>query len=188
MGSLTGDGEVHRRVSLADQDSLATGLQVRIEVEVLEPTIRDAHTARVRITTTNEGRRRALSVGTGPCRLFNRETSTSNEPPGLILHAPDSSHHIDRETNRWVRDTPPATSRAFRGYGCPPRVFEPGESVSDEYVVWQDYQVAGYLRPGTYRWETPIQIWDGPATEHAEPTTSHWGFSLLVQEPDSLTK
>lgn len=183
MDSLTGDGDIHRRVALADQDTVLDGLQVRIEVEVLEPAIRDAHTARLRITTTNEGGRRALSVGTGPCRLFNRAASTSN-PSGLILHAPASSLHIDRETNRWVGDTPADTPRVFRGYGCPPRVFEPGETVSDEYAVWHDDQVAGYLVPGIYRWETPIQIWDGPATEDIEPTAIRWGFALSVAEPD----
>ena len=62
-------------------------------------------------------------------------------------------------------------------------MFGPGESVSNEYVLWHDYQVAGYLKPGIYRWETPIQIRDGPATEGIEPAAIRWGFALTVEDP-----
>lgn len=184
--STTGDGEIQRRVSLADQDSMADGGEIRVDVEVLEPTIADAHTARLRVTTTNEGAKRKISIGTDGCELFNRSHGGSDHPRGLWLHAAFITDHIDRKGNRWVADQPSDEPRAYPAYGCLPKEYDAGESVRNEYDVWDDYQVDGYLEPDTYRWEEDVSIWNDPSTAgDADPdTTITWGFSLTVEKPD----
>lgn len=96
-GSPAGDGEIQRRISLSAQDSIADEHQIRIDAEILEPTITESHTARIRITTTNEGSKRALPVASDGCELFNRAKRGSDEPPGLWLHNPASVENIDRD-------------------------------------------------------------------------------------------
>ncbi len=193
-GCLAGgnSGSHQRRVSVADQDSLVDDHAVRIAPEVLEPEITDEHTARVEITTTNEGPKRALSVDTGDCAPFNRGERGSDDPPGLWLHDPNRAGGIDRDDPRWVRDAPADRNRGFDAYGCSLRVYEPGESVATEYVVWDDYRVDGYLDPGTYRWETDVEIYSMDAVEVQTGSTARrdgdpdasvtWGFSLAIED------
>lgn len=184
-GTTAGDGEIQRRVSLADQDSVADDRELRIEVEVLEPTITLAHTARLRITTANDGAERKVSIGTDGCELFNRSRGGSDRPRGLWLHAAFITDHIDREDHRWVADLPPEEPRAYPAYGCLPKEYDTGESVRNEYDVWDDYQVDGYLVPDTYRWEEEVSIWNEPSTAgNGDPdSTIIWGFSLTVEQP-----
>lgn len=177
--------ETQRRVSLAEQDSIAADHGIRIDADVLLPTITDVRTALVRITTTNEGQKRALSVGTGNCGLFARGDGGSAEPPGLWLHSPNYAVNIPRDGDRWTRD-PSAGPRLFTAEGCHTTEYDDGESLSNWYVVWDDYHVDGYLEPGTYRWENDVSVWNDPAGATSDPpdATARWGFSLTVERPD----
>lgn len=175
-----------RTVMLESQDEVPDTHQVSINVDVLEPAITNSHTARIRLTTINEGPARSLSVGPDQCNLFNRNRAGSDDPAGLWLYQPEETEYLERKGERWVPDRPPSQPRSFAAYGCTPRFYESGESVQTEFVVWDDYRVDGYLKPGTYRWEEDIRIWeDTKARDSDTPSTTFtWGFSLAVERGD----
>lgn len=175
-----------RTVSLEHQDEVPQRHQVSVDVEVLEPAITAAHTARIRVTTTNEGPARSLSVAPDMCNLFNRNRAGSDDPEGLWLHQPENSPDADRKGERWVLDRPQSKPRSYAMYGCLPRAYESAESVSTEYAVWDDYRIEGYLQPGTYRWEEEIQIWDDTDAKDTDSpsATFTWGFSISVEKAD----
>lgn len=183
-GGSSGGGSLQRQVSLADQDAVAGDHELRINVELLEPSITDTQPARVQITTTNEGPRRALSIGIDGCVLFNRDRGGSDEPPGLWLHTLETAKNIERTENRWVRDAPADQLREYLAYGCRPREYDAGESVTNKYEIWDDYRVDGYLDSGTYRWEEEVSIWHDPSSAEEADTTLTWGFSLTNEHPD----
>jgi hypothetical protein len=170
-------------VSVVGIDPVPDDLDLSIDIELLEPKITADHTARLRISTTNNGPERAISLGTGQhCHPFNRTLSVS-DPAGLMLQHSGINRTNDRKENRWELDLPPDESPAYRMYGCPPRVYAVDESVNDEYGIWHDYRADGYLNPGRYRWERAVQVWDGPVTDGVEPTSElSWGFSLTIED------
>jgi len=178
--------KIQRQVILSCQDSLPEGYQIRINVEVLEATITADHAAQIRVTTTNNGPKRALSIGTDGCDLFNRSRGASDEPEGLWLYRPEWTNHLTRKEGKWVLDRPSDQPQAYQAYGCAPTVYDSGESRSTEYVVWDDYRVDGYLEPGTYRWEEDVQIWEDASAEpgDSQSATAMWGFSLTVKKPN----
>lgn len=183
MESSNNDDEIQRHVSIVGRDPIAKDLEVRIEVEVLQSTITSNKTALLQFTTINNGPERAISIGTGQhCHIFNRADGNSDQPQGLTLRRPHSMKSIDRKGDRWELDLPSDASPGYRMYRCPPKVYAPGESVSDEYEIWHDYRVEGYLNPGIYRWEKDIRIWDTPNTEGVEPSTITWSFTLNLAD------
>jgi hypothetical protein len=194
-GSTTRDTDeptsetVQRRVSLAEADDTEREYDLRIDVELLEATIAASHTARLRVTTTNEGEQRRLSVGTGACTLFNRSRGAS-EQPGLFLHPPGSDEWIDRDSDRWTRDADPSRPRSWAAIGYENRVYAEDESVTNEYAVWDDYQVESYLLAGTYRFEESVRVLQPDDsltnTPDREPIAEFdWGFDLTVADPES---
>lgn len=181
--TTTHDGGIQRRVSLASVDDVPAKHRLTIEVELLESTVTAAHTARLRVTTTNTGPKRKISIGEGTCNLFNRDSGLSEEP-GLVLHSPESTEWIDRSGSRWVPDRPSDEPRAYAAYGCLSRIYPKGDSVANEYVIWDDYQVAGYMTPGTYRFAEPVRIKHPDDGLDAEPTADFtWGFSVAIEKP-----
>jgi hypothetical protein len=183
------DEPVQRRVSPAGADDTEREHDLRIEVDLLEATVTPAYTARVRVRTTNEGPERRLSIGEDGCSLFNRDGGAS-DPPGVYLYPPDSAKWLDRAGNRWTADADPGDPRAWAAYGCLSLGYAPGESVTNEYFVWDDYRVDGYLRPGTYRFEEPVRVLppDGPTTStpDREPIAEFdWGFELTITNPET---
>lgn len=178
------EGTRQRTVALESQDEVPDSHRVSIDLEVLEPAITTAHTARIRLTVTNEGPARSLSVGADNCNLFNRDYAGSDDPAGLWLYQPEQTEYLDRKGEQWVPDRPQSEPRAYPMYGCLPRSYESGESVHTEYVVWDDYRVDGYLQPTTYRWEEEIEIWEERnARDTDQPSaTFTWGFSLSIEK------
>ena len=180
LASMTFPG-VQRRVSIADQDSVPDEYEVSIEVELLQPVVTDSHPAQLEITTTNEGPERALSVGPRWCGLFSRGRGTV-EPEGLRLRVPGRFFEgMRRDGNRWQRD-PSSPSGFTPAHGCVPTLYEPGESVTNEYELWDDHTVEGYLEPGTYRFETELGVRDGPYADETHDSFT-WGFSLTIENP-----
>ena len=172
-----GEGStIQRRVSVANVEEVPERYQVDIDVGLLESTVTAGHTARLRITTTNEGSRRKISIAEGKCGPFNRLSGLS-ETPGLILHRPSRTQWIDRAGNRWLRDRPADEARVIATYGCVNRVYAAGESVVNRYHVWDDYQVDGYMTPGTYRSAEPVRIKPPDAGFEAERPPSSRGSS-----------
>ena len=171
-----------RRVSLDEQDSVPGEHDIQIEVEVLESTVTASGTAQLRVTTTNEGPQRALSVGTEGCAILNRQDCLS-EPPGIWLYQIDKADSISRDSERWI-PKPADRWSGFASYGCPSTQYDSGDSVCTEYKVWQDHRQDGYLQPGTYRWETGIRVGNQGQQADDHPSFT-WGFSLSVAVPDN---
>ena len=183
-GTPTPGEGLQRTVSVASVDSVPSVYEVEMDVELLRSRITDARSAHLRITTTNTGSRRSISVAPDDCSLLNRSKGGSDQPSGLWLHDPDTARHIDRDGNRWEADRDPDEGRAYAAYGCLKKEYAEGESVSNEYVLWSDYRVEGYLEPGTYRWEEEVSVSEGDTpTGTAGENTFMWGFSLSVSEP-----
>jgi hypothetical protein len=156
-----------------------------IEAEVVEPSVTDEHPARVAVTTTNDGRKRDVTGGDGMCCLFNRSGGAS-EPGGLWLHRAGSTESIERDGDRWTRDRAPGDPRAYAAYACLPTTFATGKSLTNEYYVWDDYRVEGYLRPGVYRFAEEVTVVEpnGDLTEEADVLANfEWGFSVRVEQP-----
>jgi len=170
-----------REVSVAEQDSVADRHRLRMDINLLESRINAEQTARLRVTTTNEKSRRGIAVAKGSnCPLFIESGAGSDEPEGLWLNGPG----VGPINDRWVKDRPTDEPRRSSQEGCPLKWYDPGESVRNEYAVWDDYQVAGYLVPGTYRWEETIRIWNDSPVDPADPdTTITWGFALSIEVP-----
>lgn len=175
--------EIQRRVLLKHQDAVDDQYDMRIQVELLREVITDKYTAKLRITVKNEGPKRAFSIGTEMCDLFNRSKGGSDNPKGLWLYSAGDTDHIDRKETKWTSDLPPDKLPGYSAYGCLPRVYGAGESLSNEYEVWDDYRIEGYLEPDRYRWREKVRIWENPDPElGATPTnTVTWGFSLQLK-------
>lgn len=178
------DADTLRRVSVAERDAVDDDHAVRMNVEVRRRRVTDRRTARFAVTTTNTGPRRALSVGSGGCALFNRSEGGSDDPAGLWLYRPERAASVDRAGSEWRADRPADASRVYQAYGCLPVAYGPGESRTTEYVLWDDYRVEGYLTPGSYRWETDVGVWtDADPGAGDDPSGEFtWGFSLRVEE------
>lgn len=175
--------DVQRLVALESVDDDGAGHDVQIDAEVVESSVTADHPARVRVTTTNEGRKRDVSVTRGQCCLFNRSAGAS-DPAGLWLHRVGSADHVERDGDRWTRDAPVDQHRVYAAYGCLARTYESGESVTNEYYVWDDYRVEGYFPPGTYRFAEPVTVSEpGTGSEDGPIATFTWGFSVRVERP-----
>lgn len=180
----TPHGGLQRTVSLVSVDSVPTGFEVEIDAELLRSRVTDAEPARLRITTTNTGSPRSISVAPDDCSLLNRSKGGSDRPTGLWLHDPGQADRIDRNGNRWEADRDSDEPRAYAAYGCLKKEYAEGESVSNEYVLWSDYRVEGYMEPGTYRWEEEVSVSEGETpTGTTDGNSFTWGFSLSVSEP-----
>lgn len=175
-------GSDERRVSLAGVDDVPAKHAITIDVELLEETVTPDHTARLRVTTTNEGERRRLSVSEGRCNLFNRSGGAS-ETPGLWLHRPKSREWIEREGDRWTRNRDADEPRGYLMYGCGARSYDSGESVASDYLVWDDYREEGYMEPGTYRFGEDVLVRSADETPSADTKLAEfvWGFDLRVE-------
>lgn len=178
--------ELQRTVVLDDQDTVPETHQVSIDVDVLDPAITSAKTARIRLTITNEGPQRAFKVGPDDCNLFNRGQAGSDDPGGLWLYLPKETRYLDRKGEQWVPDRSPSKPRSYNAAACAPRTYVSGEAISTAYEVWDDYRVNGYLQPDTYRWEEDVEIWEDSEARATEPPTATftWGFSLSIEKAD----
>lgn len=176
-------GDVQRRVTLVGQDSAPDQTAIELTAEVTQPWVTAERTALVRISTTNRGSKRAFSVGEDRCAIFNRVQKKSDEPAGLWLHRQPEDAPT-RVENKWVADKPTDETRVHAAYGCPPRAYESGETVSTTYQVWHDYREDGYLNSGEYRWEQGIKVWDDPEADGgSDPGEKFsWRFTLRVSE------
>jgi hypothetical protein len=176
--SPTATESLRRRVTLVETDDIADQ-DLSVEVTLLSKQVDNASPAKFEIRTTNTGPPRRLKIqASASCCLFNRGHQGSH-PQGLTLHhrnrIPEEKHE-----NRWEEDRTPREG-GFADYGCPTPIYEQGESVTNEYELWDDYENPGYYPTGTYRFEAPIEIREaddsGESKRLAEVT---WGFSIDV--------
>jgi hypothetical protein len=176
----------YRRVTIESQDSLPEQSDVSIQAKMVTPTVTDEQAPKFSLTITNNGQRRALSENDGGgCRLFERQNGGSR-PQGLWVHPPKSLEEITRLNELYARDRDPSRQRDYGSYGCSPRLYERGESITNEYVIWHDYRSKGYYQTGTYTFEDNIGIWQDPQNEEGfdyEPDKElSWRLTLQVSE------
>jgi hypothetical protein len=173
--------DYRRRIRLVDQTGILPEHQLDVTAEVVRADVTPAETAKLRITTTNLGPRREISVTEGQCAILNRHDRGS-DPAGLWLNDPNA---WPPEGDRWVADRPADDERVFFSHGCGSRTYDTGESVSTEYALWHDYRVPGYFAPGTYRWSAVIDL--NPSSERPESRRLDavpWEFALAVTRPE----
>lgn len=104
--------------------------------------------------------------------------------------APSSRLQVDGrpDENRWEVDQPPEEPRTFPDVGCAWGPYEPEETMTNEYEIW-DYRDAGYMNPGTYRWEERIRIFtpnEGAHWDGQQLGSFHWGFELNLSVPEDV--
>ena len=188
VGSSSSLDTDRRVVYLYAVDDVPAEHDVEMSAEVLQSSIDVEQTARLAVSTTNTGERRALSVAPDQCALFNRNQGGSDHPKGLWLYRADVASHIDRTDDRWVADRPSDQPRVYPSYACLSKVYENGETVTNEYEIWDDYRVAGYMAPGTYRWEENVRIFsaddDEAGNNEEQIGLFHWGFDIELGVPE----
>jgi len=174
--------DIQRYVSLEDVDDVPSEYNVNIDVNLIRSKVTDSETARLSITTTNTGSRRSISVLQDKCGLLNRAKGRSDQPKGLWLYIPQRTEHIPREGDHWEADWDPDKLQGYPDYACGMREYTAGESLKNEYVLWDDYQIEGYMEPGTYRWNQKVSVSkQGTPTETSSQKTFIWGFEVNIE-------
>lgn len=170
-----------RRVELAGTATVPDEARVSATVTVERGSSTADAPARVAVALRNDGPDREIDVtDDSRCHLLNRGEGRS-DPDGLWLYRVGDAP-TDRAGDCWTRDRPPRGSVGFDGYGCGRSPFDSGATVATTYEVWDDHIADGYFRPGTYRFDVSIALWDavdsGEAAE--EPAVVDWWFELSV--------
>jgi hypothetical protein len=178
---------VQRTITIASQDTVAEEHDVTIEAEMLETEVTANHTARVKFTITNANSDQLVSVGgqgENGCGLFNRSLGWSDDLAGLWLVNPTESRNIDRKEDRWVPDRDADEPWSTDMYGCVSIDYV--ETLTNEYLVWDDYRTEQYLQPGEYRFERDVSIKENSETpsEAEQVAEFTWGFTLSVDRPE----
>ncbi len=175
-GTGTDSDSLHRRITVAERDTVSEEHQVSINPTVTQGQITGESHGIVTLETTNTGESRYFSsMRTGLHFHPEYGGERSDSPRGLVLLENDGKY---TPTDRKWQHTPYDDG----GAGLPGTVIDAGETVLTEYLVLDDATVSGYLRPDTYRFEAPVII--KPDAEKGPPSGTvaefTWGFSLIV--------
>ncbi|WP_224334882.1 hypothetical protein [Haloprofundus halobius] len=177
------DPDAQRWISIASTDEIPEEAELEIDAEVVEPNVTPEKTARVEVTTTNRGAARKLSHREEMCSIFNRDRGVS-VADGLVLHRPSSAEWMDRVEGKWSPDRPAGEPRGYASYACGQKEYDESASVTSVYDVWDDYRTWGYMRPGTYRFETHVATYPPDAELGDESDVEFtWGLELKVRKP-----
>jgi len=165
-----------RQVLLIESDDV-TDHELSVEVTLLSNQVDATSPAAIEVRTTNTGPQRRLKIESDPdCCLFNRQYQGS-DPQGVYLYHRNETPE-ERKQNRW-EETPDESG--FGDYECGTPLYQQGDSVANEYEIWDDYRISGYYPTGTYRFEAPIEIHEGDEPGDSELLDEvTWGFSINV--------
>lgn len=169
-----------RRVSIVDTDPVPEPYRTRIDATLERRTVTDDHTARLRISVTNEGpEREFVAGGDHYCGLFYKDHQLS-EPRGLWLGAVGSPGPISQAGPRWVA-SPPDNER-FGDQGCPSEPLATGKTVMETYDLYDDDRIGDYLDQGTYWFESShlVPASNDEEIEHGPPV---YAFAVSVENP-----
>lgn len=159
-----------RKITIESSDSVPDEYGVTIQPEMVRRSVTPAQPARIRVTTTNHRTPKRISISEESCALFNRHKGFSDDPEGLILRTPGPGHE----------NADPPWSFAPRGwpaYACGLREYSSGESVSNEYFVWDVADVEVYFSPDVYRFQAGVRVGGDPGGHDFQ-----WGFQLAVED------
>lgn len=155
-----------RRLSVAGTD--APG--IRIDIELLEPTVTVDHTARVRVNWTNERSERIvlrLSDSDASPKLFFTRGRT-----GVVLVPPSYGFTSQTWAGCWK------LTQVSGPTGQPYAMLDPGQTLTHEYEVWTDRDEEGCFPLGQHRFGD-INI--GP-DDFDGMSMPEWAFTLTVEE------
>lgn len=162
------NGEPLARASIESTDDPSEN-DVSPSVEVVEPSITTDHTARLRVTLTNDGDD-PVEVESGRRKVFGAFYS-EGDAPKLLLASFDWSLESVGETC-WRPEGRVEPSDVVASYRL-----AAGERVSLDAEVWDAPSNEGMcLQAGTYRFEHEYHL--GPDGSSSEFT---WGFDLSVE-------
>jgi hypothetical protein len=142
-GRSVGTAEtVQRVISTSGIASVPDEANVGLGVEQLASEVTPEQSAQFRVTTTNLGKKRRISVAPGQqCCLFNRDKGAST-PRGLwLIHKAEPIPEPDGD--HWTTDRPKGGD-----YGCSSPLYTQGEAVTNDYRLWDDSTQDGYLLLG----------------------------------------
>ncbi|MDY6765535.1 MAG: hypothetical protein SV377_07650 [Halobacteria archaeon] len=189
-------GQVQRQITVESVDDHEEEYDLSMDVEMVKTDVTPEHTAELKITATNQNREQYLRLRDKGCRIFENANTRggASDPPGLWLHLPETSRFIERKGDKWTRDKPQGQGEHMSDLppnigGCEKILYSPPSSREQplpsfirRYWVWDDYQVEGYMDPGTYRFEEPIEVFRKQDDSEDEKITGlTWGFSLKVE-------
>jgi hypothetical protein len=169
-----------RRVELAGTADVPSDPGLSMTATMERERVTDDRTARLRVGVANDGADRETWVADEQyCHLFNRRQGRS-DPSGLWLHR-NRDAPTDRAGDCWSRELS-RRDPVFDDVDCPRRLLESGASVETTYQVWADHTTAGYMAPGTYRFEVRIDLWAAESTADWPDETVDWWLDLEVSE------
>lgn len=161
-------------LSIPEQDSIPARYPGVLTAEILTSTITKAQPGRVRINCTNEtDATHTFKFGFSP--PFSVYYSASSNP-GLLLLGPSMFRTEDGDYERKPCWKPTVEGELVAPDSLNHVTLEPGETVSREALVWQDYHNSTdvCMPTGTYRFESSeYELSDGDIFK--------WGFSLNIE-------
>lgn len=173
-----------REVIIANQDTMADEHNLRIEATMLEPTVTEAHPARLRITITNDHERRTTFYH--GCSAFSKYDWMSN-PYGLFLANAESPSWALESGPQWIIEPPsePGTEGYFGDAACGASPYKPGQSRRFERVLYDDGRIEGYLEPGTYGFTDTFLLTSSLDAERSREDSVRvdWWMDLRIENP-----
>ncbi|MFB6296508.1 MAG: hypothetical protein ABEH66_06690 [Halobacteriales archaeon] len=147
-----------------------TGLDaapVSVTATATHPRITPEQTAHFDVTVTVE-RNGPVSLSFGNSIPFHAPKSSS--PPGVILF--QSSENIERERESeetWI----PANTHIIADSGTIVPDMSTGDSLTESWEVWGDFDEVSFIEPGTYEFNSEITV-DPPGESF------RWTLSLTI--------
>lgn len=179
-GKTTESARDTRRVAITQQDTVAH--QLRVEATMVRPTVTETHPARIRVTVTNEGQARRMTVH-GGCPMFMR--AWASRPFGVLLADARSPSRVVESGPRWIIDPPwePGTDAPGGDGGCGAVAYESGQSRRFERVLYDDGRIDGYFDPGTVEFTDSFLLTPGLDAERYGDgsVTVRWGIELQIE-------
>lgn len=164
-----------RQIALGEIDDAPADAGVTIDIEQRTAMVTPDQIPRFEVTTTNLDRSKRISIKSGhECCLFNRWRAASF-PPGLWFF------HVAVGVGRGRGERWSADPGGFADYGCGTRLYDPGETITNEYRTWDDGGEDGYMVPGEYRFEAEVIVEEPDDGTIIDEFT--WGFTVHVERP-----
>ncbi|WP_114578918.1 hypothetical protein [Saliphagus sp. LR7] len=162
--------DFERVVSIADTGDLPDRAPIAFDLRVLEERVAADGAALLELETTNVGDcDRTVSP-------YYKGRSGTDGPAGIVLYSLEAADSPGEDYRPECIDDPEPTQEAidFTTEEGVHHELDPGEAVTDEYVVADDPSVEGCVPSGEYRFES-THVFE-------EIEDFDWGFDLEIRE------